>query len=150
MRILVAYDGSPSADAAVREVIDRPWPPGSEIRLVTVVQPPISMVSVAAVELYGPLYEKMRATLREEAYKKLQTVLRGLQSRPELKASYDLREGDIRQCLLDAIHEWKADLVMAGSRGAGGVSRLFLGSVSHSLVTHAPCNVEIVKVAVAA
>jgi nucleotide-binding universal stress UspA family protein len=146
MKILVAYDGSPSANAAVDEVIRRPWPEGSEVRVVTVVEPQIDLASEAVAEVYVPLYERVRATLREDAYGRIQGALAKLRSRPDLEVGYDLREGDIRRALLDAIREWKADLVIAGSRGATGLTRLFLGSVSHALVTHAPCNVEVVKV----
>src|SRR6266571_3995633 len=112
MRILIAYDGSPSADAAVGEVIRRPWPQGSEVRVVTVVEPQVSLTMAGAAEVYVPLYERMRATLREDAYKRIQGALNRLQSRGDLKASYDLREGDVKHGLLDAIREWKADLVI--------------------------------------
>jgi nucleotide-binding universal stress UspA family protein len=150
MKILIAYDASPSADAAVEEVIRRPWSEGSEVRIVTVVEPEIGLASTGLAEVYVPLYERVRATLREDAYRRIQGALKKLQSRPDLKASYDLREGDAKRGLLDAIREWKADLVIAGSQGATGLARFFLGSVCHALVTHAPCNVEIVKVAAAA
>ena len=150
MKILVAYDGSQSADAAVEEVIRRPWSEGSEVRIVTVVEPQIGLASAGLTEVYVPLYERVRATVREDAYRRIQGALKKLQTRPDLKTSYDLREGDAKRALLDAIREWKADLVIAGSQGATGLARLFLGSVCHALVTHAPCNVEIVKVPEAA
>src|SRR5262245_7068641 len=38
MRILIAYDGSPSADYAIDEVVRRPWPAGTEVRVVTVLE----------------------------------------------------------------------------------------------------------------
>ena len=38
MKILIAYDGSPSADFAVDEVVRRPWPAGTEVRLVSVLE----------------------------------------------------------------------------------------------------------------
>ncbi len=145
MRILLAYDGSPSADAAVSELIRRPWPEGSTVRLVTVVEPQLALAPMAGVEVYGPVYERIRASLREDAYKKIQAVLKRFEARADLQVSYDLREGDVKHGLLDAIREWKADLVVAGSHGATGLARLFLGSVCHALVTHAPCNVEIIK-----
>jgi len=47
--------------------------------------------------------------------------------------------------LLQAIQEWSADLAVVGSQGRSRVERLFLGSVSHALVTHAPCSVEVVR-----
>ena len=150
MKILVAYDGSASADAAVDEVIRRPWAEGSEVRIVTVIEPGIGLMSAGAGDFYVPLCERVRATLREDAYTRIQDVLRRLQSRPDLKASYELREGDAKYSLLDVIREWKADLVIAGSHGASAIARLFLGSVCHALVTLAPCNVEVVKVPEAA
>jgi len=145
MRILLAYDGSPSADAAVAEVLRRPWPHGSEVRLVTVVEPQLAVVPMAGLEVYGPLYERIRSSLREDAYQRIQKALKRFEPRADLKVGYELREGEVRRSLLEAIKEWKADLVFAGSHGARGLARLFLGSVCHALVTHAPCHVEVVK-----
>jgi nucleotide-binding universal stress UspA family protein len=147
MRILLAYDGSPSADAAVDEVLRRPWPASTEVRLVTVVERPFSIPPADGIEVYAPLYERMRASLREDAYRRIQAVLEKFKARPDLQATYELRDGSVKGGLLDAIREWKAELVIAGSHGATGLARLVLGSVCHALVTHAPCNVEVVKIA---
>lgn len=38
-----------------------------------------------------------------------------------------------------------AELVVVGSRGRNGVQRMLLGSVSHSVVLHAPCPVVVVR-----
>ena len=145
MRVLIAYDGSPSADAAVDEVIGRPWPAGTDVRLVTVIEPLIAMASMSGMEVYGPLYERIRSSVREEAYRRIQTAMQRFAARADLQASYELREGDVKRSLLDAVREWKADLLVAGSHGATALARLFLGSVCHALVTHAPCNVEIIR-----
>lgn len=150
MRIIVAYDGSRSADAAVGEVLQRPWPKGTEVRLITVVEPQLAVAPMSGLEVYGPLYERIRTSVREDSYQRIKKALKRFEARPDLQASYDLREGEVRSSLLDAIREWKADLVLAGSHGATGLTRLFLGSVCHALVTHAPCNVEIIKVQAAA
>ncbi len=145
MRILIAYDGSPTAEAAVDQVIARPWAPGTEIRLVTVLDRVISVPPPDGIEVYAPLMEKMRASLREEAYRHIRQALSRLESRPELTASYEMRNGGVKEGLLDAIKEWSADLVLVGSRGGSPLARLILGSVSHALAAHAPCNVEIVR-----
>jgi len=145
MKILVAYDGSPSADAAVDEVLRRPWPPETEVRLVTVVERPFAVPPTTGVEVFAPMVERIRASVREEAFHRIQGVLARFDDRPDLQAGYELREGSTKHALLDVIREWEPDLVMAGSHGKSAVQRLLLGSVSLSLVAHAPCSVEIVK-----
>lgn len=145
MKILVAYDGSAASERALEEVLERPWPRGSQVRLVTVIERPLSVPPTTSVEIYAPLVERVRASLREEAYQRIQAALARFEPRDDLETSYELREGSAKQGLLDAITEWEADLVVAGSRGTSGLARLVLGSVCHALVTHAPCSVEVVK-----
>jgi nucleotide-binding universal stress UspA family protein len=150
MRILLAYDGSPSADAAVEEVASRPWPPGSQLRLVTVVD---ALGVLAAGEMGGiylPVIERIRASLRARAYDRVREVSRGIEARTSLATSCEVREGSVTPALLDAIREWHADLAVVGSSGATGAAKPFLGSVSQGLATAAPCSVEIVPLRVAA
>ena len=149
MKILIAYDGSPSAEAAIEEVVRRPWPENSQVRLITIVDRPLSVSQPNGVEIYAPLVERFRASVREEAYQRIQGALAKFNSRRDLTIGYELRDGSAKNGLLEAVRDWKPDLVVAGFHGAGSVARLFLGSVCHALVTHAPCNVEIVKTAVA-
>ena len=40
MRILLAVDGSEFSDAAVEEIANRPWPPGSEVHVISVIHLP--------------------------------------------------------------------------------------------------------------
>jgi nucleotide-binding universal stress UspA family protein len=149
MKILIAYDGSPSADAAVDIVAKRPWPEPTEVRVVTVLEIPLFYPLANGIEVYPPLSEKVRQAMRQSAQAGAQGVVDKLKSRPGLKATCELREGDVKRSLLDAIKEWRADLVVVGSHGKGAIGRLFLGSVSHALVTHAPCDVEVVRPKVA-
>ena len=57
-----------------------------------------------------------------------------------------MRDGDPRTVIVDEAKEWSADLIVMGSHGYTGLKRLLLGSVAHSVVSHAPCSVEVVRV----
>jgi len=53
--------------------------------------------------------------------------------------------GDPREALVLAAESDQADLVVVGSHGRSGLTKLLLGSVASHVVTHAPCNVLVVK-----
>lgn len=144
MKILIAYDGSAAADAALGEVLRRPWPARTQVRLVSVVDWPVGLELPYPADPQQGM-ESVRKVLTDKARKFLETAVGALSTRPEIEVSSELLEGSPKHSLLDAIERWTPDLVVAGSTGKSGMKRLLLGSVSHALVTHAPCNVEVVK-----
>jgi len=144
MKILIAYDGSPDAEIAVDEMAARPWPKGSQIRLVTIVEPPLG-TPPPNFEFYGAMIVGVEDSLRREASERIQKAVDKFKERSDLEISHELKEGSPKSALLEAIREWAADLVVVGSHGRTRLERLFLGSVSHALVTHAPCSVEVVR-----
>ena len=79
------------------------------------------------------------------AWTRLYDVRSDPAERSDLATSYEIREGEAKHALLAAIRDWRPDLVLAGSHGKSPFERLLLGSVSHALVSHAPCSVEIVR-----
>ena len=145
MKIVIGYDGSKTADAAVDEVLKRPWPPGSEVRIVTVV--PVFRTAFAAdgMAYYGPVWEKAVAAARENAHGRIKNILERFRAHPDLKASYEIRDETPTVALLDVIKRWGADLLVLGSQGTTAMGRLFVGSVCHAMVSHAPCAVEIIR-----
>ena len=42
MRILLAVDGSPYSEAAIKEVASRVWPAGTEVKVVTAFELPLA------------------------------------------------------------------------------------------------------------
>jgi len=145
MRILIAYDGSPSADHAVDEAVRRPWPAGTRVRLVSVLEATAPVPPEIGVELYGPVLEKLRESQRQALQQAVRRAGDRFKGRTDLAVDFEMRDGPINRSLLEAIREFGADLVIAGSHGATALERFFLGSVSHALVTQSPCSVEIVK-----
>jgi nucleotide-binding universal stress UspA family protein len=52
--------------------------------------------------------------------------------------------GGAAHVIADIAKERGADLIVAGTRGLGPVSRLLIGSVTHCLVQIAPCPVLVI------
>jgi len=143
MKILLAIDGSADSDAAVAAVGGRPWPAGSEVRVVTADSPVDTSLLRDGTTVFDELVRRQRTV----AYRKLNAAVGRLQqASPNLKITSILREGWPKEVILDEAEQWGADLIVVGSQGHGAIRRLFLGSVSLALATSAPCSVEIVRV----
>jgi nucleotide-binding universal stress UspA family protein len=150
MKIVIAYDGSRSADAAVDEVLRRAWPAGTEVRIVTAVPAPTLAMSGEGMAFYGPMWDRALAAAREQAHGQVQQVLDRFRARPDLKTGFELRDDTAKSAILDVVRRWGADLLVLGSQGTTAMGRLFVGSVCHAMVSHAPCTVEIVRPPLAA
>jgi nucleotide-binding universal stress UspA family protein len=144
MKILLAFDGSEHARAALEEIARRPWPRGTEVKVVTVIEPPF-LTTILEGDFQGPLLVEVEAVLRKDATRRVRQALDRLAAREDLKVTSEIRNGSPRREILESVRGWGADLVMAGSRGLGPLGEAVLGSVSHALVSHAQCSVEIVK-----
>lgn len=143
MKILLAIDGSSYSDAAVAEISRRPWPPQSEVRLITVDAPlDAQLQRGGSPTAYDEIVQQQRA----EAVRRLNAAAAVFkQNAPGLLVTPVLLEGWPKEAILDEAERWGADLIVVGSHGYGAIRRIFLGSVSLALATHAPCSVEIVR-----
>jgi nucleotide-binding universal stress UspA family protein len=142
MNILLAVDGSPDSQKAVSELVMRPWPSKSTVRILTAVpsyRPPmfefVSTGETPAEVQSG--YEKAAANLTK-------TVAESLRS-TELLVETTVRPGDPRRVIIEEAAEWGADLIMIGARGHSALERWLIGSVAQNVVAHAPCSVEVVR-----
>lgn len=146
MRILLATDGSPCAEVAVREVWERPWPRGTEVKVLTVVDTSLSSVvdpalAGDAVQVGKTAEEAERAGMVAE-----QAAARIREHAPELSVAAECRDGDPKQAILQVASEWGADLIRLGSHGYGPARRFVPGLVALSTLLHAPCSVELVRI----
>ena len=118
MRVLLAIDGSTHSDAAVAEVAARPWPEGTDIRVLTVVHATAPLVLDPAFVMAAIHVEQTKEQLQQA---------------PDIVAA--AKELIVRN----------ADLIVVGSHGYGRVKRLVLGSVAAAVVASAPCSVQVVR-----
>jgi nucleotide-binding universal stress UspA family protein len=54
-------------------------------------------------------------------------------------------EGDPKSMIAHYAKEWEADLIVVGSCDKSRLETFFVGSVSQSVVAHAPCSVLVAK-----
>jgi nucleotide-binding universal stress UspA family protein len=147
MKILLAIDGSPFSERAVDELANRPWPAGSEIKVLYAVRSPIPDVPDPLLALYAGRMQMLEQernqgkTTVDQAASRLHT---GDGSR-SLEITTEVLEGSPKELIIDEAERWGADLIVVGSHGRGAVGRFFLGSVSLAMATHALCSVEIVR-----
>jgi len=143
MKILIAIDDSKFSEAAVLSVVARPGPPGTEIKVLHVLEPP-SILMGRQMTAHDPEFESVWQALQEQAEALVAKVTAQLQG-AGLNVTPALAEGDPKSRIIDVAGEWHADLIVLGSHGRRGLGRFLMGSVSEAVVHHAHCSVEIVR-----
>lgn len=146
MKVLVAVDGSASSQAAVASVAARPWPAGSEIKILAVAE--LHIIPTQEFGMLPPSYYDRMAdaahTLAQSAVKAAMEIVQQHKT-SGLNVTTETKPGFAKSVILDEAEKWGADLIVLGSHGYKGLQRFLLGSVSQAVATHAPCSVEIVR-----
>jgi nucleotide-binding universal stress UspA family protein len=133
MKVLVAIDGSASSRAVVEQLASRPWPEGTEFCVLTVMDIYVFEQVLAWVPGAAKAAEDLVRTAAEQLRKTGRQV------------TTSVLEGHPASIIVEAAEQQKADLIVVGSRGLGGISRFWLGSVASAVVRNARCSVEIVR-----
>ena len=146
MKILLAVDGSVHSDAAAQELAKRPWPPQSEVKVITAVEIP-APVGMEPWAVSPDYFENLEISVRQAAQAVLDSTLLKLKtiSDKTVNISTGIIQGSPAQVIVDEAESWGADLIVMGSRGLGIWNRLLLGSVSNAVVHHSKCSVEVVR-----
>lgn len=145
MRVLLATDGSDSAAVAAELVQHVPWPKGTSIDVVRVVEERGQELAIGAgpgVGLLVPL-EVGRAAIQEAEDSVV--ALTATLSATGLETSHAVLRGRPADALLDWIDRHRPDLVIVGNRGVSPFARALLGSVSGELVDGSPVPVLVAR-----
>lgn len=142
-RIMVAIDGSSTANAALREAVKLAKDQQAVLRIVHVVD--IVMLAVESpyelreyedsVRRAGAQMLNQAAAVAREVGIEAETVLL------EVRQFQDRIADEIARSAKD----WRADVIVIGTHGRRGLSRLFIGSVAESLVRIAPASVLLIR-----
>jgi nucleotide-binding universal stress UspA family protein len=88
------------------------------------------------------------AAIRSSAQAAVETAIDQLKRivGDSMKISGDVISGSPKHIIVEEADRWDADLIVVGSRGHSSWESLLLGSVPQSVVMHAKCSVEVVRV----
>src|SRR6185312_4470025 len=144
--ILIAYDGSDDAKAAVEHIAD--LVSGQPAVVVTVWEPYLELLTrypATGTLLAAEDSQQVDAASRGAAEKTAEEGA-GLARAHGLEASGRalMRQDSVADTLLTEADRVDAVAVVVGSRGLGGIGSLLLGSVSHALLQRADRPVVIV------
>lgn len=157
MKLLVGYDGSDSADAALNDLQRAGLPTEAEALIVSVADvfmpTATSNYEIAELALMSRrvsaslmLAQKQRARALLEA--KAFTTKAGERVRsyfPGWRVRTEVLAGQPSQELIQKADEWKPDLVVVGSHGHSLAGRIILGSVSKKIVTDSHHSVRVTR-----
>lgn len=148
MKILLAIDGSPCSEAAVKEVAGRLWPADTQVRIISAIEPPVPLAYEPWITTSGDYFaetEKIERQHAEETVTRAAAKLRDQAATNKLLVSTQVLTGSPKQMIVEEAERWGADLIFVGSHGLKTWERILLGSISQAVATHAPCSVEIVR-----
>jgi nucleotide-binding universal stress UspA family protein len=147
-KILLATDGSAFAERAARSIAERPWPAGTEVGVLSVVE----LVMGSAQALLEPPFvdTEQLETVRGEAMKRAQNAVTAAveilsKTFPKVSESISVLLNGPKNVIIEAADQSRADLIVVGSHGHRGIERFMLGSVSEGVALHAHCSVEVIR-----
>ena len=153
MKVLIAYDGSEAAEAALSDLPRAGLGENVEALILSVAElwlpppPPASGVD-GSFPLYTPPGLKSAREHVAQVIEQVHSVAKAANARvlaifPSWKVNTKVHTGSPAWEVIKKADEWEPDLVVVGSQGRSALGRLFLGSVSQKILTEARCSVRV-------
>jgi nucleotide-binding universal stress UspA family protein len=147
VQVVLAFDGSPDAKAALAFLGSLGLPRSSRVTLLHVTERREDavawLVATGRSDLRRALNRAVEAS-KQQAGRVLERIRQRL-GRKGLQAETVLADGHPADEILNVAERQHADLIVVGSRGLTGLQRILFGSVSRKVARHAPCSVLVVR-----
>ncbi|HEX6280974.1 MAG TPA: universal stress protein [Nitrososphaera sp.] len=147
-KIVVPIDGSKNSMEAADYALKMAQKYGSKVALVHVVNidQNLQLLGIYRLSYPDPIKKKVEEA-RTEAQKWFTEIIRNAEQRrvPINKTDVIDSPMSVVAALVNYAEQEKADLIVIGTRGRSGISKMLLGSVASGVVTYAPCPVLVVK-----
>jgi nucleotide-binding universal stress UspA family protein len=141
-KILYATDFSKASARALDEAVKLAKQNKAEILVTHVIEP---APYVAGEEFAsGEIYAKLEEVAKREAQASLSKLMQQLK-RAKVKAQSLLLRGTAHDQIVKAAKNKKVGMIVIGTHGRTGLSKLFMGSVAGKVVSSATCPVVTVR-----
>ena len=154
MKILIAYDGSDCAMAALDDLCRAGMPREADATRLSVseVWLPLPHNSITATSAMQSGFPRQSSPTAATAQPITEALALALQARSRLLSHFpawntnaEESAGSPAREILKRASEIAPDLIVLGSHGHSGLGRFLLGSVSQKVVNEAPCSVRVAR-----
>ncbi len=142
-RLLHATDYSKASEPALQQAVDLAKQNNAELLVVHVMEP---VTPYVAGDDFGgaELYMRLEESTKKDAQSSMKKLMQRLE-RSKVKAKSLLVKGNAHEQIVKTAKSKKADMIVIGTHGRTGLSKLFLGSVAGRVVSSATCPVLTVR-----
>jgi nucleotide-binding universal stress UspA family protein len=144
-RVVIGFDGTKGAEAAVDAAMSRNWQFGTEIRLIAVSDP----ITPTAIGRFLPpvtrVISEINVSENRFLEKRAEKALNKLEA-AGLSADLKICPGNPKTVLVDEAENWSADCIFVGANAQGSdLARFLIGSTSAAVAARAKCSVEVIR-----
>ena len=148
MKVIIATDGSDFSRAAIAKFCELAVKPeNAEIKIVSAYEK-LAPMATEPFAVSAEYYAAMEASARKRCEVYVDDAAEQIRKcfpNASIEISTQTLLGAPGKMIVEMAQEWGADLIVVGSHGYGFWSRTMLGSVSDSVLHHAPCSVLVVR-----
>ena len=146
MKILIATDGSEFSREAVEKACRMlHMSEDTEIKIVCVYQQVLPFDAFPQSIEYAEKLEQKELADAKAFVESAVALIKEYFPEPAVKIETEIKTGVPDQTILETAKAWKPNVIVVGSHGRGFWGRLTLGSVTDSIIHHAPCSVFVVR-----
>jgi nucleotide-binding universal stress UspA family protein len=152
MKLLIGYDGSPGADAALFDLTRAGLPPEGRACVISIV-PPLVSPEALAMDPTGAGWLAAAYAAGADDKEALEAALEtGRKAAQYLREHFPKWEVDVEtgvevaaHALLNKAEAWKPDLIALGSHGWTWLGGMFIGSTAQKVLGHAHASVRLCR-----